>query len=62
MHKHPPTWALRSVHLIESFFSIKGESKGESGMNGENSINVSTLPCVRQMAAEKLPYNPGSPV
>ena len=28
--------------------------EGESGTNGESSINIYTLPCVRQMAGEKL--------
>ena len=30
-------------------------------MNGESSINIYTLLCVKQMAGEKLLYNTGSP-
>ena len=35
--------------------NIVGE--GESGMNGESSLDIHTLPCVKQIAGEKLPYN-----
>ena len=35
--------------------------EGESGMDGESSINIYTLSCVQQMAGEKLIYYPGSP-
>ena len=35
--------------------------EGEGGMNGESSIDIYTLPCVKQMAGEKLPINTGSP-
>ena len=34
--------------------------EGKSGMNGESSINIYTLPCVKQIADEKLLYNTGS--
>ena len=34
--------------------------EGRSGMNGESSINIYTLPCVKQIADEKLLYNTGS--
>ena len=33
--------------------------EGEGGTNGES--NIDTLPCVKQMAGEKLPINTGSP-
>ena len=32
----------------------------ESGMNGESSIDIHTLPCVKQMTGEKLIYYPES--
>ena len=35
--------------------------KGESRMNGESSIDIYVLPCVKQIAGEKLLYNTGSP-
>ena len=35
--------------------------EGESGMNGEGSLNIYTLSCVQQMAGEKLLYNTGGP-
>ena len=34
--------------------------KGESGMNGERSINIYTLSCVKWTAGEKFLYNTGS--
>ena len=36
--------------------------QGENGMNGESSINIHALPCVKQIAGEKLLCNTGSPV
>jgi len=39
--------------------NIVGE--GESGMNGESSIALYTLPCIKQVVGEKLLYNTGSP-
>ena len=36
-------------------------AEGKSGMNGESSIDIYTLPCVKQIAGEKLLYNTGSP-
>lgn len=36
--------------------------EGESGTNRESSIDIYTLPCVKQIAGEKLLYNIGSPV
>ena len=38
---------------------IVGERK--SGANGESSINLYILPCVKQTAGEKLLHNTGSP-
>ena len=35
--------------------------EGESGTDGESSINIYTLSCVQQMAGEKLLYSTGSP-
>ena len=35
--------------------------EGESRMNGESSIDIYILPCVKQIAGEKLLYNTGSP-
>ena len=34
-----------------------GGACGESGMNGESSINIYTLPCVEWIAVEKLLCN-----
>ena len=34
--------------------------EGESSMNGESSIDIYTLPCVKQIANEKLLYKTGS--
>ena len=34
--------------------------EGESSMNGESSIDIYTLPCVKQIVSEKLLYNTGS--
>ena len=36
--------------------------KGVSGMNGEGSINIYTLSCVKWIVAEKFLYNIGNPV
>ena len=36
--------------------------EGESGTNGESSINIYTPSCVKWIAGEKLPYNTQSPV
>ena len=36
--------------------------KGVSGTNGEGSINIYTLSCVKWIVAEKLLYNTGNPV
>ena len=36
--------------------------EGESGTNGESSIDIYTLSCVKWMAGERLLYNTGSPV
>ena len=36
--------------------------EGESGTNGESSINICTLSCVEWIAGEKLLFNTGSPV
>ena len=35
--------------------------KGESGMNGDSSINIYTLPCVKQISGEQWLYNTGIP-
>ena len=37
--------------------------EGDSGTNGESSINIYTLPCVKQIACEKLvcKHSTGSP-
>ena len=35
--------------------------EGESGTNGESSVNICTLSCVRWITGEKLLYNTGSP-
>ena len=35
--------------------------EGESGTNGESSINIYTLSCVKQIGIERLIYNTGSP-
>ena len=35
--------------------------EGDSGTNGESSINIYTLSCVKQIADKKLLYNAGSP-
>ena len=34
--------------------------EGERGTNGESSIDIYTLPCVKQIAGEMLLYNTGS--
>ena len=34
-----------------------GHSEGGSGTNGESSINMYTLSCVKEIAGEKLLYN-----
>ena len=34
--------------------------EGESAMNGESSLDIYTVPCVKQMADEKFLYNTGS--
>ena len=36
-------------------------AKGESGKNGESSIDIYSLSCVKQRAGEKLLCNTGSP-
>ena len=36
-------------------------TEGESGTNGEGSIDIHTLRCVKCIAGEKLLYNTGSP-
>ena len=36
-------------------------AEGKSGMNGESSTDIYTLPCVKQTAGEKLLYETGSP-
>ena len=36
--------------------------KAQSGTDGESSINIYTLSCVKWIAAEKFLYNTGSPV
>ena len=33
---------------------------GEDGMNGERSVDVHTLPCVKETASGKLLYSTGS--
>ena len=48
-----------NVDIENRLVNIVG--KGKSGMNGESSINIYTLLCVKQMAGEKLLYNTGSP-
>ena len=35
--------------------------EGESGTNGESTNNIYTLPCVKEIAGDKLLYNTGSP-
>ena len=35
--------------------------KGESGTNGESSIDIYIPPCAKQIAGEKLLHNTGSP-
>ena len=35
--------------------------EGERGVNGESSVDIYILPCVKQIAGEKLLYNTGSP-
>jgi len=35
--------------------------EGESGTNGESSIDIYTLSCIKQISDEKLLYNTGSP-
>lgn len=37
-----------------------GHSRGKSGTNRESSIDIYTLPCVKQIADEKLLFNTGS--
>ena len=36
-------------------------AEGERGMNGESSTDIYTLPCVNQIAGEKLLYETGRP-
>ena len=48
-----------NVDIENRLVNIVG--KGKSGMNGESSINIYTLLCVKQMAGEMLLYNTGSP-
>ena len=40
---------------------VDAVGEGESGMNGESSIDIYIPPCVKQTAGEKLLYNTGSP-
>ena len=35
--------------------------EGKSGMNRESSLDIYILPCVNEIAGEKLLYNTGSP-
>ena len=35
--------------------------EGEGGTNGKSSLDIYTLPRVKQMAGKKLPYNTRSP-
>ena len=35
--------------------------EGKSGMNRESSLDIYILPCVKEIAGEKLLYNTGSP-
>ena len=45
------------AYIENELVDIVGE--GESSMNGESSIDKNTLPCVKQIANEKLLYNTG---
>ena len=36
------------------------QGEGQSGTNEESSIDIYTVPCVKYLAGEKLPYNIGS--
>ena len=35
--------------------------EGKSGTNGESSIEIYTLPCIKEIVGEKMLYNTGSP-
>ena len=35
--------------------------EGKSGTNGESTIDIYTLSCIKEIAGEKLLYNTGSP-
>ena len=35
--------------------------EGERGVNGESSVDIYILPCVKQIATDKLLHNTGSP-
>ena len=49
-----------NVDIENRLVNIVG--KGKSGMNGESSINIYTLLCVKQTVIEKLLNNTRSPV
>ena len=42
-------------------WTCKYRRRNENGMNGESSINVCTLPSVKQIAGKKVLYNTESP-
>ena len=49
----------RDVHVENALVDPSGEGEGRT--NGESSINIYTLSCVKQTAGEKLLYDTGSP-
>ena len=49
----------RGAHVENALADPSGEGQGRT--NGESSINIYTLSCVKPMAGEKLLYNTGSP-
>ena len=42
--------------------SLHTVGEGKRGTNGESSINIYTLSCVKPIAGKKSLYNPGRPV
>ena len=41
---------------------VDAAEEGEGGPKGKSSADLYALPCVKQTASGKLPYNTGSPV
>jgi len=71
---HIYIWNLGEKRVLKNLFSRKEwrckcenglvdtVGEGESGTNGESSINIYIPSRVKWIADEKLPYNTGSPI